>query len=353
MKVSAVWAAIAGTCIAALAIGSCGCATAGYLWQAAGGQCEISAGSRPLGEVIADPETPQPLAELLREVGGMKRFAEEMGLEPTPNYTEYVDLPRPVAVYVVSAAHPLRFEGKSWSFPIVGSVPYLGWFEKADAVYHARELREDGWDVDLRGAAAYSTLGWFEDPILSSMVAPGEEGSVADLANTVLHESAHATLYVESQSIFNESMASFVGDRLSETYIARRFGKDAPELRAIHEAEERSKRRFERLHEAYVDLEELYASNLSDEAKLVQKAHYLYALQIEVSFSRPINNATLMGFKTYHTGDELFADLFEACGQDWERFWAALRPIDGSAFQESQQEDLEPLLKEIQGRHCP
>lgn len=338
--------------VALQALLSLGCTTVGYLWQAAGGQCTIATTGRPLDEVIADPETPEELRELLEEVGSMKRFAVASGLEPTPNYSEYVELGRPHVVVVTSAAEPLRFEGKRWWFPIVGTVPYLGWFDKADALYYARELEEEGWDVDVRGAAAYSTLGWFEDPILSSMLSPGDPAGVGDLANTVLHESVHATYYVPSQSSFNESLASFVGDQLTLEYLEDRFGPGSPELRSYLEGEARAVVRTERLHRAFLDLERLYASDLSDAEKLAAKARYLAALRVEIDFARPINNATLMNFKTYHAGDEPFEELFSACEQRWAPFWVAVRSIDGASFREPQQEDLAPVLAKASARHC-
>src|SRR5262249_41967930 len=152
-------------------------------------------------------------------------------LTATENYVRYTQLDRDAAVYVVQAAPPLELKPRLWSFPIVGTVPYLGWFNVKDAKAYAQTLAQQGLDVDVRGASAYSTLGWFKDPVLSTMIGEGD-GALGELANTVLHESTHATLYVKGQSAFNESLASFVGDRLARDWLATRFGEGSRQLKA-------------------------------------------------------------------------------------------------------------------------
>jgi len=343
---------LGGSLIGGLALfGASACTSVGYLFQAAEGQCDISCRARPLDEVLADEDLDPELAAALRHVPAIKRFAEAQGLDPTPNYAEYVQLERSSAVFVVSASHPLAFRPVRWSFPIVGSVPYLGWFDLLDAKRFAAELREEGWDVDLRGAGAYSTLGWFDDPILSSMI-DGDKDALGDLANTVLHESVHATLYVSSQSTFNESLASFVGDELTVAYLEKTFGAGAPELTVWLEGEASGKKRATRLHEAYLFLEELYASDASVQTKLAKKSQYLAELRLEISFRRPINNATLVGFKTYNAADSEFKALLDACGNDWTRFWLAVRTIDESTFSEEQQDDMGPIINPLVHGSC-
>src|SRR5206468_11910645 len=131
----------------------------------------------------------------------------------------------------VSACEKLRFQSKVWNFPFVGSFPYLGWFDLEDGRSFARELKaEDNgkWDVDLRGAAAYSTLGWFRDPVVSSMIPEGKE-ALGELVDVVLHESTHATYYISGQAFFNESIASFVADKLTPFYLDAKLGKGSEE----------------------------------------------------------------------------------------------------------------------------
>jgi predicted aminopeptidase len=335
--------------LSALLASTASCTSVAYVFQAAEGQCDISCRARPLEDVLRDEDTDPEVKALLAHVPAIKRFAEDNGLEPTPSYAEYVDLERDAAVYVVSACHPLAFEPMHWDFPIVGSVPYLGWFDLLDAKRFAADLAAEGWDVDLRGASAYSTLGWFDDPILSSMIDTGE-GGLADLANTVLHESAHATLYVSSQSYFNESLANFVGDELTMAYLKKDQRVGAAQASAWREGERIGELRAERFHRAYLDLERLYSSDLGVEAKLAKKSQYLAELRAELSFGRPITNATLVGFKTYNTGDADFASLLSACGGDWRRFWSAVTTVDSSSFDREQEEDLTPLLAQLATR---
>src|SRR4029078_3952588 len=134
---------------------------------------------------------------------------------------------RPAAVWVVSACEQLRFRSKEWHFPIVGSFPYLGWFDLEQAKAFADELRAESWDVDVRGAHAYSTLGWFRDAVLSTMIPEGKE-ALGELVNVVLHESVHATVYIEGQAFFNESIASFIADRLTDHYLIQTRGNKSP-----------------------------------------------------------------------------------------------------------------------------
>src|SRR6185312_14274837 len=116
-----------------------------------------------------------------------------------------------------------RFRSKTWWFPIVGRVPYLGWFDRDDAHDFADELHREGWDSDVGAADAYSTLGWFDDPVLSTMIAGGDE-AVGELVNVILHESVHATLYVDGQTRFNESLAEFVAGKLTTVYLGAHYG---------------------------------------------------------------------------------------------------------------------------------
>ncbi|MEZ4298837.1 MAG: aminopeptidase [Polyangiaceae bacterium] len=305
-----------------------GCGAPGYLFQAAQGQLELMCKARPIERAIDDPTTPPRVRKLLAEVPSIKAFGTGYGLSPTKSYETYVALGRSRVVYVTTASDPLAFKPRRWRFPIVGTVPYLGWFDLDDAQRYAGELAKEGLDVDVRGATAYSTLGWFRDPVLSSMLGEGPT-TLPGLVDVVLHESVHATLYVPGQSTFNESLAEFVSDGLTEEYL--RAEGLVGEMLAYRASRKDSDLRRRRMHETYKALEALYASSRSREEKLAEKERILGELRAELGWKRKINNATLLESRTYGSEADAFAELFEKCGS-WERFWKALRGIEGGWF---------------------
>ncbi len=326
--------------------------SAGYLWQAVRGQLGIVRVARPLPEVIADSEVPPRLRRLLASVARVKAFGEEQGLRPTRNYESYAELGRPAAVWVVQASAPLAFEPRTWSFPVVGSVPYLGFFDRRAAErYAARLAKDESLDVDVRAASAYSTLGWFRDPVLSTMVRGGEP-ALGSLANTVLHESVHATLYVKNQSTFDENLASFVADRLTPLWLRSTLGSEAPETEAWEKLHLRQRAYLERMHRTRLELELLYASGASREEKLSRKAEILERVQQDFRLTRPLNNASLTGYATYDSGVAAFEGLLAACGGRWPRFVAALSSLTARDFERPQQQELDALLAGVASRAC-
>jgi predicted aminopeptidase len=324
---------------ATASLGLNGCSTARYLLQATEGQLALLNHAKPIAEVVKDARTPTRIKELLLEVAPVKKFGEERGIKPTPNYTEYVRLDRAAAVWVVSACEPLEFKSREWKFPIVGSFPYLGWFDLEGAKEYAKAMSDEGLDADVRGAAAYSTLGWFRDAILSTMLPDGQE-ALGELVDVVIHESVHATAYVSGQAYFNESLASFVAEKLTTQYLAPR--PDA--LRAYVEGNAKGEGRRKRLHDTYGQLKELYASARSKEEKVAEKKRILEALKSELGFRREINNATLIQYKTYHTGAPEFERLWSSCGGDSARFMKSVGTLKPESFPKGQQEDLAPVL---------
>ena len=345
------WALTALGALAVLAALT-GCTTASYLTQATFGQLDLLEARRDIDEVVRDRRTPQRLRALLGRVEEIKRFGEQNGLTPTSNYSTYAAVDRPVAVWVVTAAEPLRFRNHTWSFPIVGSVPYLGFFDRDDAASLAHDLRAAGWDVDLRGASAYSTLGWFADPVLSTMIADGAE-ALGELADVVLHESFHATLYVKGQSLFNESSANFVGDHLAEAYLDAATGPASPEKKAFVLAQSEHEDRSRKMRAAYVRLEALYASTIPRAEKIVTKGRILEALGRDLRARRPITNATLGQFDTYAAGRADIEALLAACGGSFPRFVGALRDVGPASFHQPQQRDLGAVLAPLTRAGCP
>ncbi len=330
-----------------------GCFSARYLAQAAGGELGILAAARPNRDVLQDAALPGRTRRLVASVRSVKEFGAAQGLRPTHNYEQYADLHRAAAVWLVQACAPLSFTPKRWAFPLVGSLPYLGFFDRGGAIAYGEAVgRDEGLDVDVRGASAFSTLGWIRDPVLSTMIPDGPD-ALGELADVVLHESVHATVYVRDQSAFNESLASFVADGLTGPWLASVLGGDDPEAVAWRDAHARHRARLARLHRAYEELDALYRSAVPDDVKRAEKARLLGALRDELRFPRPINNATLVGFRTYGTGFDAFQRLRDACGGSWPRMLGAIRTLAPEDFQRPQREDFEPVIDALVRAGCP
>jgi len=222
----------------------------------------------------------------------------------------------------------------------VGRVPYLGYFERSHADDSARELAEEGLDVYVRETGAYSTLGWFRDPILPSMLGWGE----FDLAETILHELAHATLWVKGSVPFNESFASFVGEEGAYRYLEARYGKDSePYRRARHEQDDSDAWR-ELQRALYLDLERTYAdASLSPDAKRERKAQLFASLPERVAGARfheperflraarqgTWNNARLAQFRAYNSNRPAFEKLLAKSNGDLMAFIERVRALSG------------------------
>jgi predicted aminopeptidase len=337
---------------AALAVATSGCGSLRYVTQASVGQYDLMTRARDIDTLVREERVDARTRRLLGQVAAVKAFGERHGLTATSNYTEYVRVDRAAAVWVVSASEPLRFHSKSWSFPIVGSFTYLGWFDRAEADAFGDELRREGWDVDVRGAGAYSTAGYFRDAVLSTMIPRGRT-ALGDLANTILHESAHSTFFTHDQSTLNESVANFVGDRLAEAYLTEALGRDADETKAYLASEREGDARGAAMHAAYEKLSALYASRKPRDEKLREKNEILGKLRVEVRFRRPINNATLIQYKTYNSGQEELGRLLSTCGGDWPRFIRTLKRLESTKFDRAQERDLDRVIRPLVEARCP
>lgn len=329
-------------------MGLSSCTSVYFLYQAGKGQLKLLNRGRPLPEVIADERGSSELRELLKQVPGIKEFGESAGLKSTPNYREYVELGGESVVYVVTVSDALAFRPKIFKFPIVGSFNYLGWFSRNDALEFAEGYEKEGYDIDVRGASAYSTLGWFPDPLLSSMI-PREGGRISvtaypELVNVFLHESVHATIYIKNQSTFNESLASFVADVLTERYFQSKGDADREAYAKYMVQRKRSEELRKRMAQAYSDLKQVYDSNLDPVKKREQKSAYLATLQAETGYRRKISNATLIQFQTYDPGDQGFGELLKKTNGDVHAFLRLLSKLREKDFEHPQMEELRGLL---------
>ncbi len=328
-----------------------GCMGARYLPQAALGQARLMTTGTRLEKAIEDPATPPHVAALLGEVQPVLAFGSARGLHHSRSYQRYVEFDRDYVVWLVTGSDPLAFEPKVYWFPIVGSFAGVGWFREERGARHVARLERHGFDAACRGAVAYSTGGWFRDPVVSSMLRTGP-AAVGDFANTLLHEALHATVLINGQTYFNESLASFVADTMTPEYLAQRLGPDAVELSAYLDLVRRQ-RRYERLVlAAYSELETLYSSPLDAAAKLDQKRAILNQLQQELQLSDPPNNATLLGAKLYGSDLSSFQQLLVACAGNWGRFLDAVGSLRRHHFSAPQQERFGPVLENLIAWRC-
>ena len=334
--------AVAGVALAlGLALGSSGCLMTRYLAQAAHGQATLLGKARPIEEVVRDPNTPVRTAMLLAEIPQIKQYGRSYGLTIKRNYAAYSALGRPAAVWFVGAADPVAFKPLRWCFPIAGCFAGLGWFDEDDGVAQKLALERQGYDAIVRPASAYSTGGWFPDPVLSTMLGGGND-ALPELANVILHESVHATVLVPDEPFFNESFAAYVADALTDHWINVRFGPGSPEDLAWTLGQATRLPRTARLLDAYDQLKRVYDGAEPRDGKLAAKAKIIDELVADLHLRRRPNNASLTETRVYNGGVAAIAVAHRACG-DVRRLIAAGKTLARADFAKTLQDDLAPI----------
>ncbi len=197
-----------------------------YGFQQGQGQFNIIWNARPVEEYLTDPAFPDSLKARLELINEIRKYAiDSLGLKDTENYKTLYDQKGQEVMWVVIASEPFQLKSREWKFPVIGSVPYKGFFKKERADKLKKELEAEGWDVIVRNPGAWSTLGWFTDPILSKMLTRSE----GDLANLIIHEMSHATIFVKDSVDFNENLSTFIGDRGAEQFLLHKYGPESKE----------------------------------------------------------------------------------------------------------------------------
>ncbi len=338
--------------LAPLALLLGGCLMPRYLGQAAYGQLDLLSRAQSVDDAMRDPNIPLAVRELLAEIPLIKAYGRQVGLKLTKNYRTYVQLDHDYAVYFVGAAPKLSLESRKWCFPIAGCFTGLGWFDQEDAIDFKQDLERAGWDAMARPAAAYSTGGWFPDPLVSPMLPDGdpdtldEETGFADLANVVLHESVHATIFVPDEPYFNEGIAEYLGDQLADELLVLKFGADSPEVVAYREGLAWRAKYVARELVAVEELKAVYASDDTDDKKLANKAKIIDALMVDLGMRRRPNNASLVEVRVYSASYEGFAEVHAACGS-LTNLIAAGKRVSRSDFAEDLQEEFAPVLDKM------
>lgn len=296
----------------------------GYVIRAGIEEAKILGRRRPISEVLADPSTNAEERRKLQLVIQARAFAQnQLGLAANESYTTYSWVESDTLLMVVSAARKDRFEAYLWWFPIVGSVPYKGYFKFERAYAEAAKLERDGYDTNVRPSGAFSTLGWFNDPLLNTILRYGDVG----LAGTVIHEITHNSLYLPGQAGFNESFANFVGDRGAVTFFCEREGFNDARCKNALAGWQDNVVFGTALTELVTGLQRVYQdSSLSVEKKIAQRA--VVFRDWATSYKRdvvpklktrafrdyadePLNNARLIGTRLYYQRLDLFEKVFE------------------------------------------
>jgi predicted aminopeptidase len=319
-------------CAAALLLS--GCATSvGYLAKQGGYLLRTSTGTRGIQAVLDDPSTTAGTREMLLRVQEIKTFATTaIGLKDDGNYTRYKRVDGDHLVDVVSACDAVSFTAYMWRYPFLGKLPYKGFYERADAVKEAQRLKAEGWDVIVRPVDAFSTLGFTKVPLYSFM----ERYDAFALASTLIHEQAHATLFMKGQSGFNEEFASFVGDEGALEWIALTRGRDSTEYRQAVDSQADQARFMALLQSLAAELEAVYAGALSREEKLARKAEIIADFKERLRGDLgegfrtegyrnlgdlPLDNAYLSLYRLYTDDVPLLRSYWEkACGSDLHTF---------------------------------
>ena len=308
------------------------CETSSYYAQLASGQSELLNGRESIEVLLASPDTPSMLRERLVLVKSIRDFAStDMGLPDNQSYRDYVDLHRPYAVWNVYAAEEFSATAKEWCFPIAGCVAYRGYFEEQKARDYALGLSEQGLDSFVGGVAAYSTLGWFDDPVLNTFINRGD----ARLAGLLFHELAHQQLYLPGDTGFNESFARAVEIEGVRRWLSQqqREGQMEDYLQDLQ------------IHEDFVgtllagreELVALYAQTLDDEEKRRRKLALLERIQqqdypafrqrwdgtrqYDGWMAKDFNNAKLATLANYHHWLPAFQQLLLDRQGDFKQFY--------------------------------
>ncbi|HVY62077.1 MAG TPA: aminopeptidase [Planctomycetota bacterium] len=328
-------AALVLACGVAPALSSCtGC----YYMRVGFGQAKVLLGREPIDDVLASGRLDPDEQAKLALVPKVRAFAQDsLGLVKNGSYTKFYDTgTRPVS-WNVSACEATAFRPYEWSFPFVGAAPYKGFFDLDQAKDEAARLREAGYDVQVSEVGAYSTLGWFDDPVFRRMLSR----DVYDLSNMIVHELTHATVFKSGDVSFNESVATFVGNEGALAFLAHQFGPRSRELEGARDAiaDEAVFAGF--IDSLYARLDALYGGPGSAAAKRAGREEVFAEAKAEFEAirvkrmrepeawtwfaKRKLDNAMILAFKRYHTDLDVYRDVLTLCGGDFKEALAIYR----------------------------
>lgn len=305
------------------------------------GQFHILYKAKPVEDVLHDRDYPDSLKQKLQLVQEIRQFGiDSIGLNNTKNYTTLYDQKGKPILWLVIASEPYKLKAYEWTFPIVGSFGYKGFFCKTDAINEAKKLKQNNYDVRISTVSAWSTLGYFKDPILSNVLFR-TEGMLAEL---IIHELTHATIFIKDSSQFNENLATFVGEEGAKMFLIAKYGKNAKQYNN-YIGELSDDRKFaDHIVRGCTQLDNLYKSftdNLSDSVKDIRKQktiHHIVRSADTLSFydttayqhiiqgEKLPNNAYFIGFRMYHNDQNRFkTEFIQKFNSDFKSYLAYLK----------------------------
>jgi predicted aminopeptidase len=308
-----------------------GCETVAYYGQAAHGQFRLIQAREPVDKLLSGPLAEQLRGRLEFSQGALGYIEANLGLNPEKRYQTYVELDREYVLWNVFVAPEFSTHPKRWCYPIAGCAAYRGYFSQIRAKKTAELYKSQGFDVYVGGVAAYSTLGWFEDSLLSSFIHSSDDA----LFKLLAHELAHSRIWVSGEVAFNEAFATFVGQQGLADW---RADSERESLQNDKLTKERQQA-LDLLFRLRARLQVLYQASLDDAQRRLKKAELIAASRAcydaskgrySSYFERPINNASLAIVSRYWQLVPWFAELFAATDNQWEEFYSKVEAIVSS-----------------------
>jgi len=323
-----------------------GCSTVGYYSQAVGGHLKLMSARQPIAELLADDATDPELRKKLQTLVEARVFAtEQLHLPDNDSYSTYVETGRNAVTWNVVATGEFSMQAETWCFPVAGCVSYRGYFDRVDAQAYADGLTEQSLDVSIGGASAYSTLGWFEDPVLDTMLRGGDVRYVG----TLFHELAHQVLYVKDDSDFNEAYATFVEQLGTRLWLEQR--DEQSRIEGYDASLQRAEGFIGLLGQTRESLVDLYSQDLDAEDKRQRKQAVFDEMRSNYEvlkeqwqgfagydnwFKRDLNNARLVAVATYRRWVPAFYAMYKEVGEDLPAFYVLAEEIGSLPLEERQ-----------------
>lgn len=302
-----------------------------YGYMQAKGQIRVIVEAKPIEEFLQDPNYPDSLKQKLLLTKEVRNYAiDSLGLYQSDNYTKLFDQRGKTLLWNVSASEPYELKAYQWNYPFLGSMPYKGFFKLEEARKEAKKLQDLGYDVRVRTVGGWSTLGILEDPLLSNMLERGD----GELAEVIIHELTHATIFIKGEIEFNENLASFIGERGTELFLKSHFGDSSRQLIEYKQSEADSRKLTQIILKGAQALDSLYHSftvgdpiarkdtlkkqTIFSITKQLDSANFYNDRYHQIFEKTQPNNAYFMAFRRYHNQEDSIRMIYESYNSDFK-----------------------------------